>query len=220
MGGRISELQSKIESKVELNPFEAKHYDLMMNIFSLGIYPSFTSRVIDRIKFFDKESIIDFGSGTGHFSCLFHKKARIEKYVGIDLSEIMVKQAEKKCKKYGDTKFIRGDIRKSVPFKEEFTKAFISFVLHGFVQEERIKIAQNAYNALKKGGKFIILDYGEKDVDSAPFYIKFLIRKLECPLAEEFMKTDLKKMLKSVGFANFTEHSFVNGYIRLEIATK
>ena len=216
----MSKLQSKIKSKVELNPFEAKHYDLLMDVLSLGIYPSFTKRVIDKINFSNEENILDLGSGTGEFSCLFHKKAKISRYIGIDLSEIMIRQAENKCKNYKDAKFIQGDIRKELSFKNEFSKTFIAFVLHGFIQEDRIKIIRNAFNALKKGGEFITLDYAEKDVDKAPFYIKFLIRKLECPLAEEFMSRNFKKTLKEVGFTEFKEYFFLGGYIRLEVVKK
>ncbi len=213
-------MQSKIKSKVELNPFEAKHYDTLLDILSLGIYPSFINRVIDKIKFEENESILDLGSGTGRFSCLFHKKAKIRRYTGMDLSEIMIRQAQKKCNKYKDAEFIQKDIRKELPFKKEFDKTFISFVLHGFVQEDRIEIIKNAYNALKEGGQFIILDYSEKDVEMASFFIKFLIRKMECPLAEEFMNINLRKVLAEAHFKKFTEYFFLNGYIRLEVATK
>ncbi len=220
MGGRIFKLQSKIESKVELNPFEAKHYDTMLNILSLGIYSSFINRATNKIIFGENESILDLGSGTGRFSCLFHRKAKIQSYVGIDLSEIMIRQAQRKCKRYKDTEFIHGDIRKELPLKIGFDKVFISFVLHGFMQEERIEIIKNAYNALKKGGQFIILDYAEKEVEKAPFFVKSLIRKMECPLAEKFMKINLKKVLREIHFETFTEYFFLGGYIRVEIATK
>ncbi len=220
MGGGFPKLQNDIKSKVELNPFEAKHYDLLLNTLSLGIYPSFTKRAVDKIDFAKEESILDLGSGTGRFSCLFHRKTKIKTYTGIDLSEIMIKQARKKCRNYPDAKFIQGNIREKLPFNENFTKTFISFVLHGFIQKDREKIAENAYSALKDNGEFIILDYAEKNVESAPFYIKFLIRKLECPLAEEFMKMDLKKMLKEIGFREFKEYFFLDKYVRLEVATK
>jgi len=88
-------------------------------------------------------------------------------------------------------------------------------VLHGFVQEKRDIIIQNACNALKPGGKFAILDYNNFSVDQAPWYIRFAIRKVECPLAEDFIRRDTRQMLASHGFCDFDERLFMGGYVRL-----
>jgi demethylmenaquinone methyltransferase/2-methoxy-6-polyprenyl-1,4-benzoquinol methylase len=92
--------------------------------------------------------------------------------------------------------------------------------LHGFTQENREKIIKNAHNILKKGGKFAILDYNEFNINSAPFYIKFAIKKVECPLAQDFINRDLKKILKEYGFEEFEQKEYFKGYLRLLIAKK
>ncbi len=220
MGGGFVKLQHNVETKVELSPFVAKHYEAILNALSFGIYIPFTKGVVKEAPFEDGDSVLDLGAGSGHFACLIHKKAKIKRYVGIDLSDIMVVRANERCKDYPDAQFIKGSISEEPGFHSEFDKVFISFVLHGFTQENRNKIIKNAHEALKPNGKFIILDYAERDVDRASFIVKLLIRKAECPLAEEFMKRDLKKMLGEFGFGNFEEKFFFNGYVRLEIATK
>jgi len=220
MGGRFLKLQNTV-TKVELTPFVARHYDTILNIASLGIYPMFTKRVIEKAPFEDNDTILDLGSGTGRFACLINKKIVVKKYIGIDLSDIMIKQANRKCaRRFKTFSFMQGEIQKNISFENEFDKVFISFVLHGFRQEERIKIIKNAFKALKPGGKFIILDYAEKDVNKSPLIIKYLIRKVECPLAEDFMKRNLNAMLINTGFAEFKELFFLKGYVRLGIATK
>ncbi len=219
MGGRLFKLQNTI-TKVELTPFVAKHYDTILNILSLGIYPVFTKQIIEKAPFENNDTVLDLGSGTGRFACLINKKAPIKKYIGIDLSDIMIKQANKKCRRFKNFSFIQGEIQKETSFEKEFDKVFISFVLHGFEQRDRIKIIKNAFKALKPGGKFVILDYAEKDVDKSPLIIKYLIRKIECPLAEDFMKRNLNAMLQGAGFTKFKELFFLKGYVRLGIATK
>ncbi len=219
MGGRFLKLQNTV-TKVELTPFVAKHYDTILNILSFGIYPMFTKQVIEKAPFENDDTILDLGSGTGRFACLINKKVSVKKYIGIDLSDIMIEQANRRCAKLENFSFIQGEIQKEIPFENEFDKVFISFVLHGFKQEDRIKIIENAFKALKPGGQFIILDYAEKDVDKSPLIIKYLIRKIECPLAEDFMKRNLSAMLQNAGFAKFEELTFLKGYVRLGIATK
>jgi ubiquinone/menaquinone biosynthesis C-methylase UbiE len=107
-----------------------------------------------------------------------------------------------------------------LPYENEYDVVFISFVLHGFVQEKRDIIIQNAYRALKPGGRFAILDYNNFDVDKAPWYIRVAIRKVECPLAEDFIQRDTKKMLKDHGFERFEEFFYFNNYLRLLKAYK
>ena len=209
------------ETKVELTPFIAKHYDAFLNAFSIGIYPFFTANVVKEANFKKGDSVLDLGAGTGRFACLIQKYIGEKgKYVGIDLSEIMVQQAKKRCRSFKNIHFIQERIEEELPLTEHFDKVFISFVLHGFVQENRIKIIKNAYNRLRIGGQFIILDYAERDVNTAPFIVKFLIRKVECPLAEEFMQIDLKKVLSENGFSDFKEKFYFKNYVRLEICKK
>ncbi len=220
MGGKFAKLQNNLRSKVELSPFFARHYETILSIFSLGTYIPFAKKVIEKAPFKDNDSVLDLGSGSGHFACLIHRKAKIKKYVGADLSEEMLKQAERKCKNFKNIKFIQREIQSELPFTNEFDKVFISFVLHGFEQKDREKIIENAFKALKPNGKFLILDYAEKDMDKSPYIAKLLIRKVECPLAEDFMNRNLKKMLAKAGFVKFEEMFFFKGYVRLEIATK
>ncbi len=220
MGGRFIKLQSDIRSKVELSPFFAKHYETILNILSFGAYIPFTKRVIEKAPFENNDSVLDLGSGSGHFACLINKKANIKKYIGIDLSDTMLKRAKERCKSIKTAIFLKGKIEETLPFNNKFEKVFISFVLHGFEQPKREKIIKNAFNALKPGGKFIILDYAERNIDKSPFIVKLLIRKAECPLAEDFIKRDLKQMLKKAGFSKFEEVFFFKGYVRLEIASK
>ncbi len=209
------------ETKVELTPFVARHYDVLLNIFSLGIYPLFTANIVKEANFKKGDSVLDLGAGTGRFACLIQKYiGKKGKYIGIDLSEIMVQQAEKRCRSFGNAHFIQGRIEEELPLTKHFDKVFISFVLHGFPQEKRIKIIKNAYNQLQIGGQFIILDYAERDINTAPFIVKLLIRKVECPLAEKFMQINLKKVLFENGFSDFEEKLHFKDYVRLEMCKK
>ena len=209
------------DSKVEVNGLEARYYDTPMNLITLGKYSSFIRRTIADIGLKAGERVLDFGAGTGRNTLLMHE------FIGesgkITALEIGIEMQEQFCEKtayYSNIELQNSRIDEPLPFREEFDVVFISFVLHGFIQEKRKAIIQNAYNALKPGGIFAILDYSNFDVDRAAWYAKFAIRKAECPLAEDFIKRDTKEMLASFGFSDFGERFYFKNYLRLLLAKK
>jgi len=87
------------------------------------------------------------------------------KIVGLDISEEMISRALKRCYKYANIGFKKLRIELPLAYKEEFDKVFISFTLHGFEDDQKVGIIRNAYQALKPGGSFYVLDYAEFDID-------------------------------------------------------
>ena len=209
------------ESKVETTGFIARHYDILLDIATLGKYLPFIKKVISMAKIKPEDKILDLGAGTGRNACL------IEKYlsdkgliVGVDICEDMIAQFGKRCADFPNAKVTNMRIDQPLPYKDEFNKVFISFVLHGFPQNARKVIIENAFNALKKHGQFLILDYNEFSLPDIPFYLRFAFRLMECPYAFDFIEKDLKKLLADSGFTNFQEHFFFTGFVRLLRAVK
>ena len=208
-------------SKVEIKGFEAKFYDQLLDILTLWQYPRLLKKVFSLMDIKEGSSILDLGSGTGRNACYMLKRAgKDAHFVGLDINEDMIKKARRKCRDYPKAEFINMRIEEPLPFEDEFDIAFISFVLHGFEDYDKEKIVANVQKALKSGGKFYIFDYNEFDLDKSPFYVKFFIRKLECPLAEEFVNLNLKDFLARFGFDNFKEWTFAGKVIRLLEAEK
>ncbi len=208
------------DSKVEVKGFEAKYYDILMDIITFGKYPSFIRKVIKDLNLKRDDRVLDFGAGTGRNALLMREYVDKGEIVALEIGEEMKEQFKKKSSFFSNIKLLDRRIDEPLDFKEEFDVVFISFVLHGFIQKKREIIIQNTFNALKKGGRFAILDYSNFDVDSAPWYVKFAIRKVECPLAEDFIKRDTKKMLKDFGFDRFEENFYFKNFVRLLQAYK
>ncbi|MEF3244541.1 MAG: methyltransferase domain-containing protein [Caldisericaceae bacterium] len=203
-------------SKVEVKGFEAKHYDRLLDIITFGSYASFIKKAIEKLEIKPNDRILDLGAGTGRNACLMRKfLSEKGEIVGLDISDEMIAQFKKKCEPFNNVKIIKKRIDEQLDYKDEFDKAFISFVLHGFPQEVRIKIIRNVFNALKKQGEFFILDYNEFSLDKMPFYLKIPFRIIECPYAFDFIEKDWKKILSQEGFINFKEYLFFGRYIRL-----
>ena len=208
-------------SKVEIGPREARYYDLMLNLISLGRYSHFVELVVDKMGIEPGQSILDLGSGTGKNDCFMAKKVGDEgRILGLDISKEMIRIAQERCQVYPQVEFQEQRIEAPLTYQEEFHRVFISFVLHGFEDKEKLKIIDNAYRALKPGGAFYILDYNEFDLGNLWFPIRWVFIHAECQLAAEFLELDLGEMLSGQGFASFEEHLFFWKYLRLLKAVK
>ncbi len=208
-------------STVEVKGFEAKHYDRLMDLITLGYYPFFIRKAIKDLRIQQGDKVLDMGAGTGRNAVLMRQFVQERgEIIGVEIGEEMQEQFRRKTAQYSNIKLLNRRIDQFLPFKEEFDLVFISFVLHGFIQPKREIIIQNAYKALKPRGRFAILDYANFDVDKAIWPVRFAIRKVECPLAEDFIRRDTKQMLYSHGFSDFEEHYYFGGYIRLLLARK
>jgi len=208
-------------TKVEVGPGGARYYDLFLNLLSLGQYSHFIKGVVDKMGINPGQSILDLGSGTGKNDCLMAQKIGSQgKIVGLDISDEMLRQSLKRCREYPNMSFEKQRIELPLPYEEEFDKVFISFVLHGFEDEQKVGIISNAYRTLKAGGSFCVLDYAEFDVGKMWFPFRWAFIRWECQLAVEFLKLDIKGMLRTQGFTDVKEEFFLRGHLRLLSAVK
>ncbi|MBN2244977.1 MAG: methyltransferase domain-containing protein [Candidatus Aminicenantes bacterium] len=206
------------DSRVELTPFIQKFYDVQLDTATLGLYKIFIQKVIKSMDIQPADSILDFGCGTGRNACLMAEYLKPEgKITGLDISEIMQKQFEKKCRSRPHIQFKRQRIDRPFNLQEKYDKVFMSFVLHGFPQEIRKIILENALTHLKTGGTLNILDYSEFEIRSIPFHHRFFFNLVEgqCKYAFDFIQRDWRKILSEYHFNKIEEIFFIKNYIRL-----
>lgn len=209
------------ESKVEVSGFFARHYDILMDIMILGRYSSFIRKAIRLMGIGSTDKILDLGAGTGRNACLMARYCSSEgEIVGLDISQEMISRFEKNCRDFPNVKIINARIDQDLAYERCFDKVFISFVLHGFPQQARSQIIRNAFKALRKGGEFFILDYGEFSLHDTPFYVRLPFKLLECRYAFDFIEKDWERILFLQGFNDFKEHFFFSAYVRLLRAVK
>jgi len=207
-------------SKVEVTGFEARYYDTLMNIITGGTYPFFIRRAVQEMKIRPNDSILLLGSGTGRNACLMNRYLSDQgRILGLDIGPEMLEQAHRRCRRFPHITFKKQRIEEPLPYQDEFDKVFISFVLHGFVQEDRLRIIANAHRSLKPGGEFIILDYAEFEPAQSPWLVRFAF-KMECPLATDFALREWQPILREQGFDDFRIYPHYLGYVRLLAARK
>ncbi len=216
----MNQTYTRSDSKVEVTGFEARYYDLLMNTITGGTYPFFIRNTIREMQIQQGDNILVLGAGTGRNMVLMDKylsgKGRI---IGLDVGPEMLEQAQRRFADHPYITIEKQRIEEPLPYQGEFDKVFISFVLHGFIQEDRLKTIANAQRALRPGGEFIILDYNEFDLKQSPWTVRFVF-KMECPLATDFIGRDLQAILREQGFDEFRVHPHYLGYVRLLSARK
>jgi len=187
-----------------------------MDLLFLGTYRGFVRGAIARMELKPRDRLLDLGCGTGRNMCMMLDAVGGNlDAVGVDISDEMLAQARQRCAARPRVDFLQARIEEPLPFREEFDHACLFFVLHGFEDGVKRRILTNVRGTLRPGGRLWILDYNEFQLDAKPWLARTAFRALECELAAEFLTLDLKGMLAEAGFADFTQQTFLHGYVRL-----
>ncbi|MBN1612947.1 MAG: class I SAM-dependent methyltransferase [Deltaproteobacteria bacterium] len=192
-----------------------------MNFITGGTYSVFIRRVVRDMAIQPGDAILDLGSGSGRNTCLMVRYlSGGGRIVGLDIGPEMLKQAQRRCAPLPNVSIEKQRIEEPLRYRDEFDKVFMCFVLHGFVHEDRLRIVENAYRALRPGGRFLILDYSEFEPEKSFWPVRFAFRHMECPLATDFVRHDWRAILREGGFDDFRERRYYLGYVRLLGARK
>ncbi len=209
------------DSQVEVRGLEARYYDLLMDVASLGRYKGFIEGAIGDMDIQPGDRILDLGSGSGRNACLMrHYSGEDGEIQGYDIGDEMMARFRTRCARHGNVQVARQPIDEDFPPDAPFDKALISFVLHGLPHPSRLKVLDNVYHALRPGGTFHILDFGEFDPDHRALPVRWFFRHVECPYATDYVRRSWTENLEGAGFVVTEQHPYVWGLARLLTAQK
>ncbi len=130
----------------------------------------------DIIKYgINEGSVLEIGQGPGYLGLEWLTKTQNTNLTGIDISESMIKIAEKNAKEYGflnsRAKYIKCDAHE-LPFdNESIDNVFSNAVIHEL--GDPVKLFNEISRVLKPGGKYYLSDL-RRDMNPV---IKFLMKK-------------------------------------------
>jgi ubiquinone/menaquinone biosynthesis C-methylase UbiE len=201
---------------IEIRGLKATLYDQLVFIGTLGLYQRVLEDAIASMGLRPGERVLDLGAGTGKNALLMLA------YLGagggvtaLEISEQMKARFVKKCGKHPNIRLEGRRIEEPLPYRDEFDKVLLSFVIHGFPQSERESIVSNASRALKKGGTLSILDWNEMDLQKQGAVFRLFMKNVECPEARDFVSRDLTILLREKGLAVVSRVLYYRGRIRL-----
>lgn len=164
----------------------------IVDIFIAGL----RDKVADFTNARKDSKILDVATGTGKQAFAFAKRGY--KVVGIDLSEDMLKVAKKK-NKYENLKFEVADAT-NIPFEDsEFDVSCVSFALHDIPLTIREKVLEEMVRVTKPKGIIVIVDYALPKSRIGRFLIYLFVKSYETKYYPEFIKSDIKALLRKLG---------------------
>ena len=137
-----------------------KKYDLMNDLMSLGIHRIWKKNLIQMMNPSKKKKLIDVACGTGDIAKLFIEATNNNSTIlCVDQNINMVKECKKKFKKYKNIKWKVCDAEKLNAPNNSFDFYTISFGLRN--AKDINKSLKEAYRVLKKGGRFMCLEFSK-----------------------------------------------------------
>ena len=189
------ENQELMQKNKELFNLAAKYYDnWLVKVLSKYEY----KKIFKYIKIKDNLKILDAGCGTGNLLVNLNKKAKNLKLYGIDISEEMLKVAERKLE--NKVKLQLMPVEK-IKFKENsFDYVFSTETFHHFSDSK--KSIGNFYKILKRNGKLIVLDF------DFGFFLNKLFHFIEPGNNKMHSKKEFRKLFKQYKFKNIIQKRF------------
>ncbi len=175
-----------------------KSFDRLSSIYDIWTIPisGVRDKVVDFTDARKGSRILDVATGTGKQAFAFAKKGY--DVVGIDFSEDMLKVANKN-NKYENVRFEVADAT-NIPFGDKyFDVSCVSFALHEMPLAIREKVLKEMVRVTKPKGIIIIVDYALPENRIGRCLIYHFVKLYESKYYPEFVKSDLKALLRKLG---------------------
>lgn len=128
-------------------------YDLFETVYNGKVYRSLGERVAEEME--QNDMVLECACGTGAISRYIAPKCK--QLIATDLSEGMLRQAAKKCRKYNNVKIKRADMLRLKCRDNRFDKVVAGNVIH--LLGEPYAAVKELERVCKAGGKIIIPTY-------------------------------------------------------------
>ncbi|MFM7620298.1 MAG: bifunctional demethylmenaquinone methyltransferase/2-methoxy-6-polyprenyl-1,4-benzoquinol methylase UbiE [Alphaproteobacteria bacterium] len=223
-GFKTVDIEQKPKLVKEIFSNVANKYDLMNDLMSFGIHRNWKNKMVEKISLSRNCKIIDVAGGTGDIAFRIAKKAQAQGLnIEIDVVDInpqmlgvgKARAIDKNL--FKNLKFSVGDGEKLDFDDQQFDVYTIAFGIRNFT--DIAKGLREAHRVLKKGGKFICLEFSkvedyfvQKIYDQYSFKIipkigEFILKDHDSYqyLVESIRKfpsqNQFKKMLEDAGFS-------------------
>ena len=146
-------------------------YDLMNDFMSLGVHRRWKKDFIQTLNPTSEKKLIDVGCGTGDIANLYIKSTNSNtKILCIDPNKRMIDEGKKKLKKYENIIWKVGCAEDLKVEDNKYDFYTISFGLRN--TKDLNKSLSEAYRVLKKGGRFLCLEFSKIENSNLEFIYK------------------------------------------------
>lgn len=141
---------------------QARAYDLLLWLLSLGRERSLRERVLRRAQLQPGERVLDIGCGTGTLAILAKRHVGPSGEVcGIDASPEMIARARAKSRRAAAEIHFSNAVVEALPFPDDrFDVVLSTVMLHHLPARVRRQCAQEIRRVLRPGGRVLAVDFG------------------------------------------------------------
>jgi demethylmenaquinone methyltransferase/2-methoxy-6-polyprenyl-1,4-benzoquinol methylase len=179
-------------------------YDFVNRVLSFGQDIRWRKKVARYVPLKPHLEILDLATGTGdQIAALYRAKLSIQRVVGIDLAEEMLKIGRRKLKKYPEATLMRGDAQSLNFANGSFDAATFSFGIRNV--PEPLASLKEIYRVLRPRGRCLILEFSMPKWWIRPLFLFYLRKVLP------WIGGRLSKNLAAYRYLNRTIESFPSG---------
>ncbi|HEX7122972.1 MAG TPA: methyltransferase domain-containing protein [Gemmatimonadaceae bacterium] len=140
---------------------EARYYDLLAWLFTLGRERAFRERLVELARLAPGEAVVDVGCGTGTLAIAAKRCVGATGIVhGIDASPEMIELAKRKAGGQGVEVAFQTAVVEALPFPDaSFDVVLSTLMLHHLPRAVREQCAREMRRVLKPGGRVLAVDF-------------------------------------------------------------
>ncbi len=153
---------SKKEQVADMFDSIAVKYDFLNRLLSGGVDIYWRKKALGMIKDRKNDLVLDIATGTGDLAIEANKILKVNKIIGVDISEGMLNVGKEKIKKLGLTDKIElqmGDSEKLLFGDNTFDTVIVSFGVRNF--ENLLKGLTDMCRVLKPGGTCLVVEFSK-----------------------------------------------------------
>ncbi|MDP2599862.1 MAG: class I SAM-dependent methyltransferase [Deltaproteobacteria bacterium] len=187
-----------------------RKYNILAGLYD-RIWPGYIRKTVaaamEPLRLQGGETLLDIGCGTGALEKTLVEKWPSLKIVGVDISDDMLRRAQKKMAAFPDIVFKQGDFVETPLEKNCFDIAFSLSNFHYFANPEAV--LQKVASLLKPGGLFILVDWN-RDSFQGKLY-NWYMDKADPSFVKSYTLNEMKTLLEKAGFRLQNNHFFKVG---------
>ena len=219
--------QSKFKKATQVFNSVYNKYDIMNDLMSLGAHRIWKQRLIHWMNPKKDDYLIDMASGTGDIAKAFLERTKLSGQVTcVEPNNLMLNEGKKKLKDFKNINWCLS-AAENLPFKDEtFDIYSVSFGVRNFSNIN--KALREARRVLKKGGRFICLEFSKVDNEiinkfyriyskSIPLLGKYIVGKSEPyeylikTIEKFYSQEEFSKIIRDNGFINVEYRNLLSG---------
>ena len=213
-------LSSNLYHRIDFFENLAPYYDILIDLFTLGLYAKFLKKAIKVLNPNKGEKILDLCSGTGRaVSWMATAVGEDGEMVGMDIARNMMAVATQRYGRLKNVLFLQKDVTRPWGYENYFDGIFTSFALHELPEAERVGVLDKSSMALKERGRLVIADFNPH-VSGKGKHILFPFFKLFERGNLNFFSFDQNKILREVGFIKIESFPVLSRIVQITLAHK